>query len=82
MGEKKKLIWNLIFPLIIWGVIAAYVLSNPVPKEPDNVPLEAWSYYNGHPPAEQFLIKNRDVLLVALFVCSVAIGLLLWVFKY
>ncbi|MCX6665179.1 MAG: hypothetical protein NT038_03840 [Euryarchaeota archaeon] len=82
MCEKKKLIWNLIFPLMVWGVIASYALSNPVPREPDNVPTDAWSYYNGHPPAEQFLIKNRDVLLVALFVCSVAIGLLLWVFKY
>jgi|GEM_PF-1045896 len=71
MEKKKKIAIYLAFSLIIWGVVAIFVIQNPVPKEPDNLPPEAWSYYQGRSPAEVFLIKNRDPILLVLFLFTV-----------
>jgi len=72
MEKKKKTAIFLVFSLIVWGVVAIFVIQNPVPKEPDNLPSEAWSYYQGLSPLEVFLIKNRDAILLVLFLCTVS----------
>ncbi|MEM0466337.1 MAG: hypothetical protein QXX20_01875 [Candidatus Thermoplasmatota archaeon] len=66
--DLKKILVRLIISLCIWGIIAIVAWSFPVVKEPDNLPLESWSYYHGRSDVEQFLLKNRDMLLVVLFV--------------
>ena len=69
MKKRIKIILFLVISLIIWSIVAIFAISNPVPKEPDNLPPEAWSYYRERPPLEVFLIKNRDAILLVIFLC-------------
>ena len=69
MKKRIKIILFLVVSLVIWGIVAIFVMQNPVPKEPDNLPLETWSYYRERPPLEVFLIKNRDAILLVVFLC-------------
>ena len=71
MEKKKKIAIYLVFSLMVWSLVVIFVIQNPVPKEPDNLPLETWSYYQGRSPLEVFLIKNRDAILFVLFLCTV-----------
>ncbi|MDH7517210.1 MAG: hypothetical protein QHH19_02555 [Candidatus Thermoplasmatota archaeon] len=71
MEKKKKIVIYLLLSLIVWSVVAIFVIQNPVPKEPDDMPPEVWSYYQGRSPAEVFLIKNRDAILFVLFLFTV-----------
>ncbi len=71
MEKKKKIAFYLVLSLIVWSVVAIVVIQNPLPKEPDNLPSETWSYYQGRSPLEVFLIKNRDAILFVLFLCTV-----------
>lgn len=77
MGNKHRIILDMIVPLVVWGVIALFAISNPVPVEPEEVPADSWSYYSGHPPHVQYLVRNRDVMLVSLFLCAVIVGVIL-----
>ena len=82
MEKQKKTLLYLIAALIFWSATALIAISNPVPEEPEDLPLDAWSYYSGRPPHEAFLIKNRDVILVVLFLCSVVPDLILLIADY
>ena len=82
MGEKKEIFWRLILPLVVWGMIAIIVFSNPVPEEPENPSPETWSYYQGRPAHMEYLVRNRDVILAVLFLCSIVPGLILWIAGY
>ena len=82
MEQKKKILWHFILPLVVWGIIAIIAVLNPVTEEPEDLPPEAWSYYSGRSPLEQFLIKNRNIILVALFLCLITPGLILWMLGY
>lgn len=82
MEKRKKILLYLVVSLIVWSVIAIIAISNPVPEEPENLPLEAWSYYRGRPPLEVFLIKHRDAILVVLFLCSIVPDLILLIADY
>ena len=61
----------MVVTLIVWAIVATIVISNPVPKEPENLPPETWSYYRDRSPLEVFLIKNRDAILLILFLFTV-----------
>jgi len=39
--------------------------------EPENLSPETWSYYRDRSPLEVFLIKNRDAVLLVLFLCTI-----------
>ena len=71
MEKRKKSILYLIVLLIIWSVVAIIAISNPVPVEPENLTPETWSYYRDRPSHEVFLIRNRDAILVVLFMLTV-----------
>jgi hypothetical protein len=82
MKKRIKIILFLVVSLIIWGVVAIFVMQNPVPKEPDNLPLETWSHYRERPPLEVFLIKNRDAILLVVFLCWIIPDLALLIKDY
>jgi hypothetical protein len=82
MGIKRSILWNFVVPLLIWGIIAVVALSNPVPEEPENLSPETWSYYSGYPPHQQFLMKNRNVILVVLFLVTIGSSVILWITGY
>jgi len=82
MKKRTKIILFLVVPLIIWSIVAIFAISNPVPKEPDNLPPEAWSYYRERPPLEIFLIKNRDAILLVIFLCWIVPDLALLIDDY
>ncbi len=69
--HRKKSVLGIIISLSIWGIIAVAALSYPIIQEPDTLPPETWSYYRGKSEGEQFLIKNRNILLFVLFLCSI-----------
>jgi len=71
MEKKKKIVVYLLLSLIVWSAVAIFVIQNPIPVEQENLPSEAWSYYQGRSPPEVFLIKNRDAILLILFLCTV-----------
>jgi hypothetical protein len=72
MGKNRSIIWQVLIPLFIWCVIAIAAFSMPIPQEPDTLPLETWSYYNARPDHVTFLIKNRNEILIALFILALA----------
>jgi flagellar basal body-associated protein FliL len=82
MKKRIKIILFLVVSLIIWSIVAIFAISNPVPKEPDNLPPEAWSYYRERPPLEVFLIKNRDAILLVVFLCWIIPDLALLIDDY
>ena len=57
-------------------------MQNPVPKGPDNLPPEAWSYYRDRPPLEVFLVKNRNTILLIIFLCWIVPDLALLIDDY
>lgn len=66
----------------MWSIIAIMAISNPVPEEPENLSPETWSYYSGRSPQEAFLTKNRDAILVVLFIFSVVPELIFLIIDY
>jgi hypothetical protein len=82
MKKRTKIILFLVVSLIIWSIVAIFAISNPVPKEPDNLPPEAWSYYRERSPLEVFLIKNRDAILLVIFLCWIVSDLALLIDDY
>jgi len=82
MGKRKKSILYLMILLFVWSAVAIMALSNPVPEEPEDLPPETWSYYSGRPSHEVFLIKNRDAILVVLFIITVLPEILFLVTDY
>jgi len=82
MEKKKKIAIYLVISLVIWGLVAIYVIQNPVPKEPDNLPPETWSHYQGRSPLEVFLMKNRDAILFILFLFTVLPDIVLLIYEF
>lgn len=82
MKKRTKIILFLVVSLIIWGIVAIFVISNPIPKEPENVPSETWSYYRERPPLEVFLVKNRNAILLVIFLCWIVPDLALLIDDY
>lgn len=82
MKKRIKIILFLVVSLIIWSIIAIFAILNPVPKEPDNLPPEAWSHYRDQPPLEVFLVKNRDAILLIIFLCWIIPDLILLIDDY
>jgi len=82
MKKKSKGILYLVITLFIWSIIGIAAASNPVIKEPENLSLEAWSYYSDRPAHESFLIQNRDPLLVLLFIFSIIPEMLILLLEF
>ena len=82
MEKRKKSILYLVVLLIVWGIVGIVAISNPVLEEPEDLPLDTWSYYSGRPSHEVFLIKNRDAILVVLFIVTVVPDLIFLIFDY
>ena len=82
MKKRTKTVLSLIISLVICSIIAITALSNPVPKEPESLPPETWSYYSDRPPNEAFIIKNRDAILFVLFFCLILYDIILLIIDY
>jgi hypothetical protein len=82
MANLKKTFWHFLLPLIVWAFIALVAFSSPMPEEPEDMPSDAWSYYSGRSPLEQFLLKNRNMVLVVLFLFAIIIDFILWFVGY
>jgi len=82
MEKKKKIVLYLIFSLIVWSIVALFAIQNPVPMEPENLSPETWSYYRDRSPLEIFLIKNRDAVLLVLFLCTIVPDVVFLIVEY
>jgi len=82
MEKRIKTVLSLIISLMICSVIGIAALNNPLPQEPDNIPPESWSYYQGRPPLEVFLLKNRDAILFLLIFCLIIYDIMILIFDY
>lgn len=72
MDLGKSLLWRLVVPLLFWGSLAVVVLFIPrLPQEPDNLPLDAWSYYGSQAPFINQLVKYRNTILLLIVLCAV-----------
>ena len=72
MGDKKKIFWRLLVPLLLWGIIALVILLlPPVPQESGDVPPETWSYYGNGAPLARQVLKYRTEILIAILICAV-----------
>lgn len=68
---KKQLFWRIVLPLALWSVIALLALMYPVPREPEGLPPEAWSYYSSQQPVMNFLLYYRNELLILFFAFAI-----------
>jgi hypothetical protein len=71
MGTRTNLLKFLLIHGIIGWIIIILALSNPIPQEPEELPIETWSYYQGKPPHEVMLFKYRNEILALLFLCMI-----------
>ena len=72
MEKNKVIFWRLFIPLLIWGGIAGIILLlPPVPKEPDNLMPEQWSYYGNGAPLARQILKYRTDLLLVIVICAI-----------
>ena len=82
MKKRTKTVLSLIISLIICSIIGIAALKNPLPQEPEDIPSKSWSYYQGRPPLEVFLLKNRDAILFFLFFCLIFYDIMILIFDY
>jgi hypothetical protein len=72
MGKHKALFWRLFLPLLIWGCLACVILLlPPVPKEPDNLMPEQWSYYGNGAPLARQILKYRTEIVLVIVLCAI-----------
>ena len=76
----KRLVWRLIAPVVFWGVLILLLLLllPPIPKEPEGLPPESWSYYGRQAPIQVQLLKYRNELLVLIILCAVVSELVVY----
>jgi hypothetical protein len=83
MGNNRKLFWRLIAPVVFWGVLILllFFLLPPVPKEPEGLPPQTWSYYGSQAPPQTQLLKYRNELLMLIVSCAIVSEFVAFYFK-
>jgi hypothetical protein len=82
MAKEKTLLWRLLLPLAFWGIIALLICLLPaVPKEPDQMPLENWSYYGPQAPLSNQVLKYRTELLFIILLCAIVTELVFFFYE-
>ncbi|RQW81886.1 MAG: hypothetical protein EHM79_19255 [Geobacter sp.] len=82
MQKTTKIFWRFMFLLVICSFIMVVSLMTPIPKEPENLSSETWSYYSGRSPPEVFVILHRNEILAVLFVIILVPDIVLLMYEF
>jgi len=56
--------------------------SNPIPEEPENLPPETWSYYKETPHPIEYIVRHRNEIITAIFLCAIGFDIIFLMVDY